>query len=611
MSKFSVSKSNYKKTLFNNLGDRYKYLEKEECVYTKNIIKRNLDIPILFNDIKEPPSFLDYSLIVYGIAPCGSKTTVIIEGIYPSVDVEYDDSISKKENTERIKKLLSDKALIKKLKNKAPEVKEIKLVKGRKLIGFSTEESNFIRIFFKNLLHRKEFIYNVTKLGIQTFNNDVSSYYRVAARQFKLSLTGWNICSKYRRSGEDGEGIYKSRYVLHVNINDISQGSDLNPKDFGYPSTMTNNVFRKDKSISMAFDIEQYSSDFDINFPNRETRIPQGDVVEDTIFNIGMTFQFINQEGSFLNLSLMTEDCEPREEYITVVCENEKTILLVFSYIIGLMQPEYIYEFNGSGFDWPNIYQKAKILKVIDEMVENMSMKVMTPFELKKESMDKYIYVSDRVKISADMTDQVMANIRLHGYIAFDLRIVFMQLNPTESKSSLKFYLDKYDLPSKDDMPIKKLFKYFYEKDYVGLGDVAQYCYVDCFRLHQLAFKNNIIQDKRAVGLLSYTSLSDAFYRANSSKVRNLIVAEALDKGLFYNSIKKEVKEEDVMEGKYPGALVLNPKRGLVSPLMNFEEYCKTVLKIEDKDVIEKGQDIINNNYDDIYINCNFDNIKF
>lgn len=602
MNKIIVERNNYEKVLSKGLFNRDHYLDKEETIYTKNMIKRNRDIPILFNDVNESPIFADYKLVIYGIAPCGSKATIIVENVFPSVDIEYLEELSKQENTQRVQKLLSDSELIKKLKNKAPDVKGIKLVEGKKLIGFSENNSQFIRIFFKNLYHRKEFILNITKKNVQTYNNDISSYYRVVARQYKLALSGWTVLSNY--SVDKGSTIYKSKYVIYVNIDNTRVKTE--DETFGY----SKDLFRKDKTISMAFDIEQYSSDFDILNPNRETRIPQGDVLEDTIFNIGMTFHFINESNSFLNLSLMTVDCEPHDDYITVVCEDEATILLVFSYIIKIIQPDYIYEFNGSGFDWPNIYQKSKMLSVLDEMLKNMSIKTLTSYELMETNKDKYIYVCDFVKISADMTDQKMSNIRLQGYIAFDLRIIFMQLNPTESKSSLKFYLNLYKLGSKDDMPIKKLFKFFYEKDYAGLGEVAHYCYVDCFRLHQLAHKNNIIQDKRAVGLLSYTSLFDAFYRANSCKVRNLIVSHALDQNLFYNSLKKEEKEEDKMDGKYPGALVLNPKRGLVNPIMNFEEFCKQ-MGLEDNTIIEQGQEIIDNNFDAIYIQKDADLIKY
>jgi DNA polymerase elongation subunit (family B) len=605
--KFNISKDNYEKQIQKNLIGRDSYLDKEECIYTKNMIKRRRNIPVLFNDVNESVMFMNYELIIHGITPCGSKTTIIIEGVSPSVDVEYDKNISKEDNTKRIQNLLTDKNLLKKLKNKAPEVKSMKMVSGKKLIGFSEEESVFIRLYFKNLYHRNEFIKNITKKGISTYNNDTSSYYRVVARQYKLALSGWNIISKYNVGSNRDKDMFKSCYVLRVDIDDILKYDENEIHEFGY----NQELFRNDKTISMAFDIEQYSSDFDINNPNIDTRIPSGKIMEDTIFNIGMTFHFINADNSVVNIGLITEDCEPHEDYVTIVCESEKVLLLAFSYIIGIMMPDYIFEFNGSGFDWPNIYDKSCLWGIEKDICRNMSIKTLNDYDLRKENLEKYIYATDFIKISADMTDQRMVNIRLQGYIAFDSRLILMQLNPTESKSSLKFYLELYDLGSKDDMPIKKLFKYFITKDYEGLGEVNHYCYIDCFRLHELIRKVNIIPDRRAVGLLSYTSLFDAFYRANSSKVRNLIVSHALDKNLFYNSIKKEVKEEDFMDGKYCGALVLNPKRGLVSPLLNFEDFCKEMLGVSDESIIEEGQKIIDENFDKVYIEKDFSTIKF
>ncbi len=607
MNKFIISKDNYEKQIDKFIKGRDFYLDKEECIHTKNLIKRNRNIPVLFNDVNESVMFMEYELVIHGITPCGSKTTVIIEGVYPSVDIEYIETMSKEDNSKRIRDLLTDKALLKKLKNKAPEVKSMKMVSGKKLIGFSENETQFIRLSFKNLYHRNEFIKNITRKGIETYNNDTSSYYRVVARQFKLALSGWNVISKYKGGDSRDKHMFKSKHIFRLNINDVIPWKDDEWEQFGYAEYL----FREDKTISMAFDIEQYSSEFDINNPNMETRIPSGKVLEDTIFNIGMTFHFINKNNSIVNIGLITEDCREHDDYITIVCDSEKVLLLAYAYIINIMMPDYIFEFNGSGFDWPNIYDKACLYGIEKEMCRYMSLKTLTEYDLRSENMNKYIYMTDFIKISADMTDQKMVNIRLHGYIAFDSRLILMQLNPTESKSSLKFFLEMYDLGGKDDMPIKKLFKYYFTKDYEGLGEVNHYCYVDCFRLHELVKKVNIIQDRRAVGLLSYTSIFDAFYRANSCKVRNLIVSHALDKNLFYNGIKKEIKEEDHEDGSYPGALVLNPKRGLVSPLMSFEEFCRQVLNIDDITIIDEGQCIIDNNFDEVYIQKDFSAIKF
>ena len=204
-----------------------------------------------------------------------------------------------------------------------------------------------------------------------------------------------------------------------------------------------------------------------------------------------------------------------------------------------------------------------------------------------------------------------MCNIKLPGYIAFDVRVLFMQLNPTESKSSLKFYLEINNLPSKDDMPIKDLFGYYITGDVKGLTEVVHYCYIDCFRLHQLVFKNNLIQDRRAVGLLSYTSMFDTFYRANSAKVRNLIIANAVDKNLFVNNIKKEMEEKDKCYGVYPGALVIAPRRGLVNNVLTFREFAKANLQIDDEELINKIQAVINKNYESVFIEKDINKVEF
>ena len=161
-----------------------------------------------------------------------------------------------------------------------------------------------------------------------------------------------------------------------------------------------------------------------------------------------------------------------------------------------------------------------------------------------------------------------------------------MQLNPTHSKSSLKYYLDMNNLPNKDDMPIPELFRYYKENDINGMTDVAHYCYIDAFRLHQLVLKNNIIQDRREIGRLSYTSIFDAFYRANSCKVTNLIISEAIERNLFVDAIKTEENEEEKMEGKYPGALVLNPVKGLINNVLTIKEFCNEKLNINDTELI-------------------------
>ena len=604
--KIHINSSNFEDILEKTIKTRNEYLNINDINHISNKVKRSHDLLFLSNDMSESLSFHDYKLIIHGILPCGSKSTVIINSIYPSVDVEYNTKLNDDENLDEIKKLLTHEDLKKMLKGRCPDIKTIKFTYGKKLILYNENNIKFIRISFKKLFHRNNFIRILNKLNIQTFNNDLSSYYRTVSREFKINLTSWNKISNYSLSVNPE---YKSKYVFTVDIKNITPYTDdMHSVEF---DDINLDLIRKDKMISMSFDIEQYSNDFDPRRPNRNTRLPSGKIPEDVIFNIGLTYQFINEKNSFLNIGLVTKEADAHEDYLTIVCKSERILLQAFGFINKLLQPDFIYEFNGSGFDWPNLYDKFLYYNILDDICQYMSIKKLNAYELKIENIAKYYYKQEFIKISADRLQQKMANIKLPGYVAFDVRVIFMQINPTESKSSLKFYLEMNNMPGKDDMPIPDLFNYYLTGDVKGLTEVVHYCYIDCFRLHELVFKNNIIQDRREVGKLSYTSMFDAFYRANGCKVRNLIISHALDMNLYFNTIKKEEKESEKMDGKYPGALVLNPVKGLVNNTLTLKEFCIEKLKIDDFELINQVQNIINNNYEAVYINKNIHEVEY
>lgn len=607
--KIYINNSNYEKKLIESINARDYYLNKEIINKIHNRVLKKYDLIFLPNDISESLIFENYKLIMHGILQCGSKTTLIINNIYPYVDIKYDESKSDKDNISKLKELFKNDRLIKMLKGKAVDFKSIKILEGKEFIYFQENNSKFIRITFNKLYHRTCFIRLLNKLEIPSFNNDLNNYHRVVSRHYEINLCNWNLLTNYTINRNS---IYKSKYVLNIDINDITKFDETKYKEYNNIEELDINInyLRKDLMISMCYDIEQYSSKFDPSRPDIVI-LPSGKVKEDEIFNISMTYQFINEPNSFLNIGLVTKECNAHEDYVTIICDNEKTLLKVFGFINSLIQPDFIMEFNGSEFDWINIYDKCCYYNIIQDVCEYLSIKKLSKYDLKSENIFKYIYLQDHVKISADVPHKNVRNLNLEGYIPFDLRVMLMKLNPTSSKSSLKYFLDMYNLPSKDDMPIPELFKIYEKNDINGMTDVVHYCFIDSFRLHQLVFKNNIIQDKRAVSTLAYTSMFDAFYRADGSKVRNLIIANAIKRDLFVNTIKKEEKEEEKIIGKYPGALVLNPKKGLINNTLTIREFCNDKLNINDDELINQLQEIINNNYEAIYVDKNINNVKF
>ena len=603
--KIYINESNYENQLLKIIKTRTNYLDSSDLQITNNHVKQKDKLLFLPNDISESMIFENYKLIMHGILPCGSKTTIIINKIYPYVDIDYNNDKSDSENIDYLKTLFKHEKLNQMLKGKSVDFKNINIVKGKKFMYFNELESKFIRISFNKLYHRTCFIRVLNKLKIISYNNDLNNYYRVVSRTYKINLCSWNILDNYNI---ERNSKYKSEYVLNLNINDMKPYSDELYND--YFSDINIELIRKDKCISMSFDIEQYSSNFIPEKPDIVI-LPSGKIKEDEIFNIGLTYQFINEPESFLNIALLTKEANIHEDYITIICSNEKVLLKTFGYLNSLLQPDYIMEFNGSEFDWINIYDKCIYYKIIEKLCEDLSIRKLTNYELKIENLSKYIYSVDSIKISADNPKKTTRNLKLEGYIPFDVRVIFMQLNPTQSKSSLKFYLDMNNLPNKDDMPIPELFKIYKTNNIPGMTDVAHYCYIDAFRLHQLVIKNNIIQDRREIGKISYTSLFDAFYRANGCKVTNLIISEALNRDLFVNTIKADEKEEDKMDGKYPGALVLNPVKGLINNVLTIKEFMNEKLNIYDTELINNMQNIVNNNYETIYIKKNVKLVNF
>lgn len=551
-----------------------------ETIYEK-YVNKNKPLPVLFNDTYESVSFRDYNLFVFGITPDGSKTTIKITGIKPYVEIYYEENLTVVENKRRVKKILKSNDI---------SYEKMTITKGKDLMYYSEEEKKYIKIYFNTVKNRKDFINYCCENLIKTFNNELSCYYRLVARQYKFNLSSWNVISNYKKLETEE---FKSKYIFEVDINDIKPYDIDSEIEFEH---LNMDLFKKDKSISLAYDIEAFISG-DIN-----NRIPQNK--DDIIFMLCFTAQFINDIDYNLNVCIVCSDCYPQEDVLTIKCKNEKEVIKLFGFFIKQIQPEFITEFNGSQFDWKMIVEKAEYYDILKDLVENMSVRKFNHYELKdNESILKYIVKRECIKIEADR-NTFSYNLNTYGFIPFDCRIILQQINSTEKQSSLNFYLHKYKLGQKDDMSIKTMFKYFKENDPQGMKLVAHYCFIDSYSLHKILKKINFIQDRREIARLSYVNMFDGIYRANGSKVRNLIVSQCLSKNLKFSNIVFE-NEKQKIEGKFPGALVLNPKKGLVHNIYTIQEFNQKQNEKLNEEVINEIQKIINNNYDTIY----YDNV--
>jgi DNA polymerase elongation subunit (family B) len=536
-----------------------------------NYIKEKKPIIFLGNDLTQSTQKSDYEIIIHGILPCGSKATIIIEGVYPYIEIECNESLTDLQNKNNV---------INDLEQLDYDYKNISFTEGRNFMGFTLKQSKYIKIEFKKMCDRLGYIKYCTSKKIITYSNDKSSYYRVVARENNLNLCSWSLIKKYKHAGNNQ---YKSKYVFRVDIKDIEP----------YNETIFNDVSQEyikyDKMIIGSFDIEMC--------PHNLKKFPDADKdIRDTIFMIAITFHFIKNVDSLVNIVLTIKDSDPIDDCIIIKCDDEKSLLKSFSYIFKLMQPDFITEFNGGGFDWRNIMTKVKHYKLVPDVLQNMSLKYMQNWELDDKMLSRY-YDTKSIKINGSTPDALCKSLKLDGYINFDTLVIFKQIEPNAYSHKLDSCLERCNLGSKDSLPVNRMFQIYLEGTKEEMKLVSHYCYIDTVKLQALLYKKNVIQDRREISTISYTSLYDSFYYANGSKVRNLIMGTAHKRNLKFNTlIKPHLNDPDA---KYPGAHVVSPTKGIINPMLRLNEYIeKHNLDYEDQNIMFK---FIDNHYDTIY----------
>ncbi|CAI2189214.1 15715_t:CDS:2, partial [Funneliformis geosporum] len=126
----------------------------------------------------------------------------------------------------------------------------------------------------------------------------------------------------------------------------------------------------------------------------------------------------------------------------------------------------------------------------------------------------------------------------------------------------------KFSFDSKADMPYDKMWKIYSETKKSpsssttrNMRKVAQYCIINTLHCQELLVNQSIINDYREVVSIAYVSLFDTYYRANRMKVRNLLSACAIKRDMVIST----KLPEDIEKGKYPGAYIFPPKKGIMT----------------------------------------------
>lgn len=520
-----------------------------------------------------------YKIILWGVLEDGRRATVILNGIQPYFEVMVPD-LSDEDRGDFAQDLyeeLCDQPLMEPIK--------FEINTGKQFKYFKKEKNYYVRFYFWKSKFRKNAIkYVREQKELSTVHDDITCYYRVVCRDRFMSFNGWNVLSKYM------VGTNKSLKGSVFNI-DIPSGGYTK-----YEGDITSNPnLVKDKSMTMTWDIETFSPDGQVPLPENP---------EHKMFMIGMTFQWYHSSDYLLKVCLVDRPCKHHKDYLTIVCDSEERLIKAFGKIFEKMKPEFLVGFNDADYDWPWLVTRASETKgLLCTLAKCMDFTI--PWELYTDTnILKYNFSTVKVKVEAD-TYAEGRTLQFPGYINLDVRTIFRQLYPTAEKSSLTWFLQKNKMTGKKDMPYQEMFKIYRrmsrliedenaeytdeedENEFAvdtrkcktvddfskSMREVAEYCVIDAQRCHELMKIRYVIMDRREVSSIAYTSLYEAFYRANGSKVRNLVIARGQKAGLKISNIVEYNIETPT--NKFPGGFVFAPRKGLVTSKSTMRELRK------------------------------------
>jgi DNA polymerase elongation subunit (family B) len=512
-------------------------------------------------------------------------------------------------------------------------------VKAKPFLGFTENPCTWRRYIFKTSKQRLAALKAFQEAGFETATDDSSrSYAWVAARNAGISMCTWCTLENYeiRYTSEYADS---SEYVNSYQTGGASPKNErlifLDVADFKpYEEELEVDLIRE-KTISCCWDIETFSET-----KTSEVPLPHRD--EDRIFCIGMTFQFAMAKDHLFKVAICDVPAKPNPDFLTIVCGHEHNILKVFIEVLDCINPDFIVGFNDSDYDWPWLanridehglfeifYKKMAIMKPnyvetsINKDKETRAKRRKKAEEKGKEYLfeNSYLFKQffERAKRQVKIDPTISADCRIvnfDSFIPIDVRVMLRKIYKSDEQSSLKWFLAKFKLGSKYDMPYRKMFHIYQclvkqearkkvgkkncgrckknnphiltreiedpeefncakddpclvDLEY-GMSEINMYCVQDAACCHKLLSVRNIIPDSREFGGLVHCTLFDTIYRADSAKVFNKTVAIAQKPP--FNLLLTTNKHTAHTKDKFPGAYVHPPEKGMQTTKLSLNE---------------------------------------
>lgn len=421
---------------------------------------------------------------------------------------------------------------------------KVEIIERYPLHGFQPHPLKWARITFKNHIERATALQILKDNNIPSASDDTRHLHRMFARNHGLVLTDWNIIKhcKYHT------GVIVVEHIQNI-VPIVSPMASF-PKQQHMEDVKRERISPcSDKILIMTWDIETYDS-------SKTGLLPEPQHATSWIFMICLTLHWKYDNTPLCQLCIVDTPCQPSPQWETIVCNDEKGIIMTFADVCGRMQPDIIVGFNDSAYDWPFLIQRAFNKGYLSEFIHTFA--GWPPSYQNDEDCYKWHITSSKVKISPSDTVEALFP-KIPGVLCVDVRTMLRKMFPQSEKTSLNHFLALCGLAAKNDLSPTDMWAIYESKNPENMAKIASYCIVDALRCQELLLKNNIIDDRREVASLSFVSLYDAIQFADGQKVCNMLYAFAGMRQIVCSSRTTEQKYE-----KYPGATVFFPKKGLI-----------------------------------------------
>jgi hypothetical protein len=439
--------------------------------------------PILFlpNTIHEKPEWnatektMKHIIYIFGITPCGTKTCVILDDVKVYADVCAIGNVQ--EFTANLREQLFTANI---------RYKAIEDAKMYPLKGFTTEKLNYKRVIFDSLLERKRFLDWIklmnksltTDRKYKTASDDTGGadyYFQTIARYYRFATADWNRIEEYESVNSE---IYTTNCprVLKVHCKDIKKLKPNKRTEYGKKEELKRAIER-DQTMVCQWDIETWRS-------IANGLVPTPADTDFTIFMVCSAYFWHWSPTPLYSVCVVNVETGIHPNtLVTIVCKNETSLLKTHVEVVSRMAPDILSAFNGSNFDWPLLREKLKrnnLLVYTKSKLSSLPLTAAGKYSDTEALVDRFNFGAEKVKIDAETTDVLACVAKFPGILDTDVAPVFKKFYPKMEvgrAKSLNYYLARNDLPSKEDMPYKRMFK-IYERA-IALQKAPKICHCD------------------------------------------------------------------------------------------------------------------------------------